>query len=407
VKIGIEKIDLYAGRLSLDIGMLARARGMDAGYLAREVMCDTRTVVPPFEDGVTLAVNAAKRVVTPSDAQHIGLVIVGTESAVDFGKPISTWVQKYAGMSPRCRSFEVKHACYGGTAALKMAAFWVASGVAPGKKALVVSADYSRCFLGAPWEPIGGGCAVAMLVSDAPDVLELNLGAAGFWTDEIADTFRPTARDEVISDQMSIFSYLDALDGAYGHLEEVVGSVDYRARFKKHIYHAPFPGMARRAHRSLLEQITELDAQAIQADFDAKVSGGLTLARQIGSCYGASNFVCLLGLLSTAEDLSAGDRISLFAYGSGCQGELYEGLLGARARESVLALGLRGALERRIPLSVEQYERNERARDAQIDRASFEPARDGNEDVYARAYDGEGLLVLDGVEDHRRRYSWS
>lgn len=407
MKVGIEKIDLYAGRLSLDIGALGRERGLDAGYLANELMCHTRTIVPPFEDGVTLAVNAARKVVAPSDVDDIGLVIVGTESSVDFGKPISTWVQRYAGLGSRCRSFEVKHACYGGTAALKMAAFWVASGVEPGRKALVVSADHSRSFVGVPWEPIGGGCAVAMLVSDNPEVLELDLRASGYWTEEISDTFRPTSRSEVIHDQTSIFSYLDALDGAFGHFEAAVPGVDYRARFKKHIYHAPFPGMALRAHRSLLERLDVLDAKAIRDDFEAKVAPSLGLAKRIGSSYGASNFVCLLGLLSAADDLSPGDRISLFAYGSGCQGELHEGIVGPRAVERARALGLHEALDRRVPLTVDQYVRNERAREALLDLASYRPERDGNKGVYSKAYDGQGLLVLEAVEQYRRRYAWS
>lgn len=405
--IGIEKIGLYAGRLRLDIGDLARARGMDPDYVAGEVMCHTRTVIPPFEDAVTLAVNAARRVVGPEDAADIGLVVVGTESAVDHGKPLSTWVHRHAGLPARCRSFDVKHACYGGTAALKTAAFWVASGASRGKKALVVSADHSRSFLGAPWEPIGGGCAVAMIVSDSPDVLELELGAAGHWTHEISDTFRPTARDEVIHDQASIFSYLDALDGAFEHLGEVTGDTDYRARYRKHIYHAPFPGMARRAHRSLLEQNTDLDPEQIQRDYESKVAQSLTLAKQIGSSYGASNFVCLLGLLGAPDDLSAGDRISMFAYGSGCQGEMYEAIVGPRAVESARALRAEEALRRRVPLTVEQYERNERAREARIEAPSFRPLRDGLEDVYARAYEGEGLLILESVEQHRRTYTWS
>jgi 3-hydroxy-3-methylglutaryl CoA synthase len=194
------------------------------------------------------------------------MLVVGTESGIDYGKPISGWVHRLCGLSPNCRSFEVKHACYGGTAALRTAASWVASGVRPGKKALVISTDLSRpphsgrvhieqsVGTHSP-EFILGGCAIAAIVGDEPAVLELELDRAGYWTQEIADTFRPTSRDEEGDQIESLCSYLDALDGAYDHFESVVGEIDYDASFSRHIYHVPFPGMAREAHAAVRRRL--------------------------------------------------------------------------------------------------------------------------------------------------------
>jgi len=156
-----------------------------------------------------------------------------------------------------------------------------------------------------------------------------NLESIHFWynfdrrvfnTNEIADTFRPTSRTEIMNGQISIYSYLDALEGAYEHYEQIAGKVDYDADFKKHIYHAPFPGMTFQAHRDIVSRLTAQDKATIQLNFQQKVAESLYFAKRIGSCYGGSNFVCLLGLLNSAENLNPGDRISLFAYGSGCQG---------------------------------------------------------------------------------------
>ena len=196
MRVGIEKIEGYTSRLSLELEDLAVARRMDRSYPQERLMAARRSVLPPFEDAVTLAVNAARRLLQGVDTSSIGLLVVATESGVDFGKPVSTWVHRFCELPARCRNFEVKHACYGGTAALQMAVAWVASGLAPEGKALVICTDQSRCHLHKPYEYVMGAGSVAMLVSTRPQVLELELEKNGFWTNDVQDTFRPTSRVE-------------------------------------------------------------------------------------------------------------------------------------------------------------------------------------------------------------------
>ncbi|MBH8561400.1 hydroxymethylglutaryl-CoA synthase family protein [Nostoc sp. CENA67] len=403
--VGIEKINLYAGRLYLDIAELAKVRGLDEQYIANHLMCTTRSVYPNWEDAVTLAVNAAKRLLTPEDIQDIELVIVSTESAVDRGKPVSTWVRHFCNLSPNCRNFEVKFACYGCTGALKMAASWVASGIRPGKKALVINADSSLSDLHHPAEPIGGGAAVAMLVSDRPEILEIELDKAGYWTTEIYDTFRPTAKTEIINDQISLYSYLDALDGAYEHYEQIVGEIDYDRQFKKHIYHAPFPGMTYQAHRTMLNRFGVTDKKSIQSNFQTKVGESLYFGKRIGTVYGSSTFVSLMGLLHSASDLQPGDPISIFAYGSGCQSEFYSGFIGTTASAKVRSLNLDQHLNERLQLSVAEYEAIESSRQQVIECPTYEP--DLLNGFYDKVYAGQKLLVLKQVENYHRRYEWS
>ncbi|MCI0398012.1 MAG: 3-hydroxy-3-methylglutaryl-ACP synthase [Chloroflexi bacterium] len=407
MKVGIEKLNLYTPRLCTDAVALAERRGKDRDVVISQIMVDSRAVIPPFEDAVTLAVNAVKRLLAPADIEQIELLVVGTESAVDFGKPISTWVHRFCGLSPNCRNFEVKHACYGATAALKMAALWVASGVRPGKKALVVSTDYTRPGVAGGFDFVGGACAVAMLVSADPQILEIDPGQAGYWTTEIADTFRPTGRAEMGDNQTSLYAYLDALEGAYSHFRAVVGEIDYEAMFQKHIYHAPFPGMTVQAHRTLLGWDGPVDKATAAASFQRKVNQGLTIARRIGSAYGASNFVCLLGLITTAEDCRPGDCLSLFAYGSGCQGEFYSGILGPAAGDAGRALDIARHLDERLPLSLDDYEQNELAREATIDQADVEPLAHDTAGLYPAVYAGQNLLVLKQIHNYYREYGWS
>lgn len=406
MNVGIERLAIYAGRYQLDLTDLAAARGIDPAYLANELLCDRRAVAAPWEDAVTLAVNAARGLLTPADRADIELLIVATESGVDHGKPISTWVHRFCELPARCRNFEVKHACYGCTGALKLAASWIASGVRPGKKALIINTDLSRCGIDNPLEPLGGASAVAMLVSADPQVLAIDLDRAGYWTNEIADNMRPTGRVEIVADMLSVFSYLDALEGAFEHYEEIVGPFDYDATFRKHIYHAPFPGMTLRAHRTLLGRDAPLGKDALAASFKAKVADSLHVARRIGSSYGGSTMVGLLGQLHCAEDLAPGDPISIFAYGGGCQGEFYSAVVGREARQRVRALDLDGQLDRRQRLTVAEYEHFEREREAGIDLCDHEPPRDIVAGAFERGYAGRGLLALRRVRGYVREYEW-
>jgi hydroxymethylglutaryl-CoA synthase len=245
-------------------------------------------------------------------------------------------------------------------------------------------------------------------VSDKPDVLELEVGKEAYWTVEIADTFRPTARVETGDNQTSLYSYLDALEGSLTLFADRVGPLNQGADFAKQIYHSPFPGMTRQAHRTFMEVCGVYDREQIAASYDAKVRPTVHFARRIGSAYGASNVVCLAGLIQSAgETLAPGDRLSLFAYGSGCQGEFYTARLGPRFLQEVRDREIEARLDERARVSVGQYERLEYSRERALDRADFRPRRDVPPGVFRDLYEGRRLLVLDQVKDYRREYVWS
>ena len=72
------------------------------------------------------------------------MVVACSESGIDFGKSMSTYIQDYLGLSRNCRMFEIKQACYSGTAGLQMAFNLILSQTCPGAKALVIGTDISR-----------------------------------------------------------------------------------------------------------------------------------------------------------------------------------------------------------------------------------------------------------------------
>jgi len=402
--IGIEKISAYPCTLSLDLEELARHRGHDPLDLRQNLLVCRRGLNPLWEDPVTMTVNAAAPMLTDEDRERIELLIVATESSVDQGKPISTWAQRHLGIQPHCLNYESKHACFGGTAALMMAASWVASGLRPQGKALVICTDQSRMHLHKPYEYVMGAGAVAMLVSTEPRVLELELEKNGVFTQEVSDTFRPTSRVETGNGEASLYCYLDALEGALGQYLRQAGPVDLDSYFQKHLYHVPFGGLTFQAHRTLVRQFRRMKKSEALEHFRRRSEPALRYNQEMGGTYSGSTFIALMGLIEACDDLHPGDRLGIFSYGSGSCGAFYSGILGPDARAIVGAARLGELCASRQPLSVEEYEALEGERFRVIDGGDFVPPTNGFHDLYARRYAGQGLLTFKGIHDHYREY---
>lgn len=404
---GIEKMRLYPTTLSLDIADLCAARGFDADYARNDLLTDQRGVNPPWEDPVTMAVNAAAPMLDAEDRAAIGLLVVGTETGLDQEKPLSSWIHRHLGLSPHCRNFEVKFACYGATAGLSMALNWLASPEGAGRKALVISTDRSLTAFGEVYEPMLGAGAVAVLLSAQPRLFAYDWGRSGLYTQDVTDVIRPTPGIEVMNEE-SIYSYLDALDGAYQHyVEQVDPDLNFDAAFARNIYHVPFGGMSYRAHRTLLQTNGVCARRDMDAHYARKVLPSIAYTRRIGSPYGASTFMCLLALLARDEAVDDGDRVGIFAFGSGYSGEFYSGRVLAGARAEARRADADALLDARRPVTVAEYEACERAHTEATGCADHTPDRSLLGDWYERAYAGQRKLVLEQVENHHRHYAWS
>ena len=109
----------------------------------------------------------------------------------------------------------------------------------------------------------------------------------------------------------------------------------------------------------------------------------------------------------SVENLEAGDRIGLYAYGSGAIGEYYSALVCPEARETVAAMKIDEALDSRREVSVEEYEAIEKAREGSIEKPDYSPDFSLLDNWYGSHYEGAGYLVLKGVKDFYRSYEWS
>ncbi|MEU8891954.1 hydroxymethylglutaryl-CoA synthase [Streptomyces sp. NPDC048442] len=407
---GIEAINIYTGRAVLEARTLFEERGLDTARFAN-LMMRQKSVNLPCEDPVTNAVNAAKPLVdalTPQERDSIEAVVVGTESGLDFGKPLSAYVHDRLGLSKRCRSFEVKHACYGGTAALRTGLGLLASSAEPGAKALVIAADAGGEVTDMPyWEPSHGAGAVAMLLGDDPAVLALDHGAVGLHSFEVMDTCRPRADLAAGDSDVSLLAYLECLESTFADYRERVEGADLLTTFDFLAFHTPFAGMVKGAHRQLLRKVAGSGPAEIEEDFTRRLAPSLEWCARMGNTYSAGLYVALCSLIENG-DFTVPRRVGLFSYGSGCTSEFFSGVVTHRAQQQLAEAKTGAALDARLPLTFAQYETlaghtrlaMAGVRDQVFDHAPYR-------EVYDTALDGQGLLVLDRIEGFHRSYRWS
>lgn len=392
---GLESIGIAVPATYVELAELAKARGVAPGKYV-DGLGVTRMAVPQVdEDTVTLAARAARMALESAGCapEQVGMLVVGTETAVDHSKPVSSYVQGLLGLGTRCRVFETKHACYGGTAALQMALDWVRSGSAQGKKALIICSDIARYGVGTPGEPTQGAGAVALLVSDAPKLLSFEAGKTGVYAKDVMDFWRPLySKDAVVDGHYSVQCYLDALEGAYKAYQEAAGDAGgeglYSDRFAALVYHVPYGKMSRKAHR----HVRALDGdKEPDSSFDRLVGPSLMLPSQVGNIYTGSMYLALASLLSSSREDLTGKRLGLFSYGSGSCAEFFSGVVQPGAQAQVKAQGLENLLERRRGLSIPEYEAIMAAREKIDEKAAEDSA-------------GEGFRYQ-GTRDHKRIYA--
>ncbi len=412
-RVGIEALAVAVPSRYVDIEDLARARGVDPAKYTAGLGAKEMAVNDPGEDTVALAATAAARLLRQQDVDpaRIGMLVVGTETGIDHSKPVASHVQGLLKLPRTMRTFDTQHACYGGTAGLMAAVEWIASGAGAGKVAVVVCSDIARYGLNTAGEPTQGGGAVALLVSEQPDLLAIDVGLNGVCTMDVYDFWRPVGRREALVDgHYSIQCYLEALSGAYrGWREKALAAGLVRwsdtlpgEQLARILYHVPFCKMARKAHTQL--RLCDLEDSAgaagltpeareeqakSAASYEAQVASSLGLNARIGNVYTASLYLALAGLLHREAGALAGQRIGLLSYGSGCASEFYSGTVGEKAAERMARADLESVLARRERISIEEYERL-----MKLPAETPEPVAPA-----------PGAFRLTGIHDHRRQYA--
>src|SRR5947199_325024 len=160
-------------------------------------------------------------------------------------------------------------------------------------------------------------------------------------------------------------------------------------RLVRLLYHTPFPKMAMKAHRRLLEiDGRAVDDDAAAASYRTQAAPGLAAVARVGNTYTASLYLCLAALLEAEGRTLAGKRLGLFSYGSGCCAEFFTGGV-PEGVEAVADAGVGALLAGRSFIDVPAYERLIRGGEA-----GGEPPAD---------FAGE--FVFTGVKNQRREYA--
>ncbi len=404
--IGVTDIAVHVPSYYLTHADLASARDIPVEKFHIGLGNHKMAILPNWEDSVTMAANAAYQLLerTGIDPNDICQMVVSTESGVDYSKPVASYVQELLGIGTRCRIYEVKHACYGGTAGLVNSIDRIARATREDDKALVIMTDIANYGFNNPGEATQGAGAVAMLVERNPKLLAIDTTKNGVYSKSVFDFWRPSGHDvPMVDGHYSIECYLTALEASAADLKQNLGfngdrlidTVDHM------VYHMPFCNMAKKAHRHFLEmEARDLDEAQIEErfaeTFPRMVEPGLLGVREVGNIYTGSVYMGLVSLLESEGSKACGKDVGIFSYGSGCGAEFLICRIKPDAAEVIDNLGFKVRLEDRKQISLEHYTHIYSHRPQDV---KYFPQEAGHfKDAYTR-------FVFTGIRDHKREYA--
>jgi len=406
MKAGISSIAMYVPPLYLSHDSLADARGIDRDKFRIGLGSNNMAIVPPWDDPVTMAANAAEMAIEAAgiDKDEIGMLIVSTETGVDQSKPVASFVHGLLGIGHRARVYEIKHACYGGTVAIMNAIDWVKSQHHKGKKALVITSDIAKYGLNTAGEPTQGAGAVALVISDQTEFVHFLPDLNACFAKDVHDFWRPNGSPvPKVDGKYSIECYKEALDSCARDLQDnltresggdIYEFIDY------FIYHLPFTKMAKKAHLQLLASLhPEMSEEELEhiykATYAEKIAPALVGAQEVGNIYTGSVYMCLTGLLEEKGKDLINKNIGVFSYGSGCGAEFLVAHVGKDLEQQEKGFQFKEQLKRRKQITIEQYEAlyGDIAPEPSTEYAGFL----AKNDPYSR-------YLYTGVKDFKRQY---
>ncbi|MFB6301150.1 MAG: hydroxymethylglutaryl-CoA synthase [Halobacteriales archaeon] len=400
--VGIDTIEIWTGKLKLDLAnTFAPEKGEDPGKYTKGLGLYASSLPDAHEDIVTMGANAALKLMerkglTPED---IGRIDVATESAFDNSKPVSTYIagcleQRFEDDFHHANKGERKFACVSGTQSIDDAYNWIRAGRNRGKAALVIATDTALYARGDPGEATQGAGAVAMLIDEDPNLVELSI-EQGYGSADETDFLKPNQQFPSVDGKRSIQVYLARMREALEDFENVTDRT-HPDDFRFIPFHTPFPGMVRKAAlfgyrhmirdteiedelagsigrqpreaeyddyddyeeaiRAYMDDLKETDRY--QSWYDDVINPTLAISREVGNWYTGSVHIARAAALKYAaeqgEDI-AGQRMLVGSYGSGAQAEIHAETVQGGFRNEIEQLDIDSQLDTRYDLSFEEY----------------------------------------------------
>ena len=411
---GIDAISFDVAKIHLPIQSLAKARNIEPEKLEKGLGLIKMTLPDVHQDTVVFGANALTKLILDYkiDLSEIARIYVGTESAIDSSKPISSFLialmeQKFGENSlAECDVVDFTFACIGGVDALQNCIDFIT--LNPSKKAIVVTTDFAKYDLNSTGEYTQGAGALAMLITSNPRIIAFeNLwvtstkGVFDFfkpyrtiskkeitgntnndpWFENLEDEIEIHKDQPVFDGQYSNQCYMDRTKNAYFSFKKLVkSSKTIYNSWESIIMHLPYAFQGRR----MLSEIYALDAEI------SGISGSETTAEYqnklkeiskteqyknfvtqklvpaelassiIGNLYTGSIFMGLLSTLSHFHDSKkeiSGKKFGFLAYGSGSKSKVFEGTIQADWKNALANVHLFETLEKSVEIDFETYEK--------------------------------------------------
>ncbi|MFT4883893.1 MAG: hydroxymethylglutaryl-CoA synthase [Natronomonas sp.] len=401
--VGIDAIEIHTGKLKLDLAeTFAPAMGDAPEKYTKGLGLHASSFPDTYEDIVTMGANAAHRLMDRKglEPDDIGRIDVATESAFDHSKPVSTYIagcleQRFEGNFHHANKGERKFACVAGTQSIDDAYNWIRADRHRGRAALVIATDTALYARDDPGESTQGAGAVAMLIDEDPDFVELST-EQGYGSADETDFLKPQQQFPSVDGKRSVKVYLARMREALIDYQRVGGTI-HPDDFRLGPFHTPFPGMVRKAgvlayrhitrgtdiedelaeeigkqprreafedEEAFMEALTEYTDALKETDnyldwYERTIDPTLDIAREVGNWYTGSVHVARVsGLKSLAEagEDAVGKNLLVGSYGSGAQAEIHVETVQENWLDEIEALNIDEQLENRYDLTFEEYE---------------------------------------------------
>ena len=402
MKYGIEAASIYVPHIYLPIKDLAIQRNIDPDKLEIGLGLKKMAILDVHEDTATIAANTLLKLIIDFNINpnEIGRIYLGTESALDGAKPTVTYavqlvesvLENQFGERPFKHTdvVDMTFACVGGVDALHNSIDYVR--VNPAKKAIVIAADYAKYGLESTGEYTQGAGAVAMLISNQPDLIAFD-NNWGIGMESVFDFFKPhqaTSNRNILNalettkSEIEIFSDEPVFDGQYSNecyknrVREAYFNFKDQTNVEGKLYenwryiafHLPYAFQGKRMFSDVfalengqdnsndnLKIISKSDEY--KALIKEKVEPTQRASSEIGNMYTASIFTAFLSALQVStdnnEDLT-GKTVGFISYGSGSKSKVFQGKIGEGWKDVMNKVDLFNYLNQREAISFEQYE---------------------------------------------------